>query len=389
MLKIKSSKNKFCICCNRRLKKKVINLPKFPVTEFYISSDEKINHNYLVNQAYFYCGFCKHMTIRNILDPNFIYSNYTTISSQSRGAFICLKNFYKFFKKSRINLSKVSIIDIGGNDSTFLEFFKIRNRINIDPNAYSMDRKIKIYRTFFDKIDFSRFSSKNSNIFFSSHTLEHLEKPQDLIKNIANNMKDRDELYLQFPSLERLIFMKRFDQLCHQHLNFFSILSINRLLNLHNLYINRYEYDDSHFGTLRILATKINNNIKIRNLNLNSGVIKKSFKNFSLRCKIFNKNKLKNIKNSQGFGAGILTPVLAYFFPNLKRLKYIYDDNSKKFRTKFISMNPIIENPKFINKDKEIIVTSTSTNFAPRDIIKRLLKLGCKKIIIPPTSSAH
>jgi hypothetical protein len=52
-------------------------------------------------------------------------------------------------------------------------------------------------------------------------------------------------------------------------------------------------------------------------------------------------------------------------------------------------MNPIIENPKFINKNKEVIVTSTSTNFAPRDIIKRLLKLGCNKIIIPPTSSAH
>jgi hypothetical protein len=389
MLKIKNSTNKFCICCNSRLNKKVINLPKFPVTEFYIRSDEKINHNYLVNQAYFYCDFCMHMAIRNILDPNFIYSNYTTISSQSRGAFICLKNFYKFFKKSRINLSKVSIIDIGGNDSTFLEFFKVKNRVNIDPNAYSKDRKIKIYRTFFDKIDFSRFSSKNSNIFFSSHTLEHLEKPQDLIKNIANNMKDRDKLYLQFPSLERLIFMRRFDQLCHQHLNFFSILSINRLLNLNNLYINRYEYDDSHFGTLRLLATKINNNIKIVNPNLNSEVIKKSFKNFSSKCKTFNKNKFKNIKNSQGFGAGILTPVLAYFFPNIKKLKYIYDDNSKKFSTKFISMNPIIENPKFINRDKEVIITSTSTNFAPRDIIKRLLKLGCKKIIIPPTSSAY
>ena len=127
MLKIKNSKNKFCICCNSRLNKTVINLPKFPVTEFYISSNEKINHNYLVNQAYFYCDFCMHMTIRNILDPNFIYSNYTTISSQSRGALICLRNFYKFFKKSRINLSRVSIIDIGGNDSTFLEFFKVKN----------------------------------------------------------------------------------------------------------------------------------------------------------------------------------------------------------------------------------------------------------------------
>jgi hypothetical protein len=158
------------------------------------------------------------------------------------------------------------------------------------------------------------------------------------------------------------------------------------LLNLNNLYINRYEYDDSHFGTLRLLATKKNKFIKIKSININLKIIKKNFSLFCLKCKVFNNNQLKNIKNGQGFGAGILTPVLAYFFPNLKKLKYIYDDNNTKFKTKFISMNPIIEDPKNINQNEKIVITSTSTNFAPRDIKKRLLKLGCKKIIIPPNA---
>jgi hypothetical protein len=384
MQKIKYSKNTLCLCCGNKLKK-VINLPKFPVTEFYIPSSEKVNNNYLVNQAYLFCNNCKHMTIGKTLDPNFIYSNYTTISSQSRGAFECLKNFYKFFKKDKINILKANIIDVGGNDSSFLEFFKAKKKINIDPNASTKDKKVKIYRTFFDKVDFFKFNSNSSNIFFSSHTLEHLAKPQDLIKNIAINMKNKDRLYLQFPSLERLILMKRFDQLCHQHLNFFSIVSINKLLNLNNLYINRYEYDDSHFGTLRVLATRKKNKIKITKVNINFRVIIKNFKYFFTKCKTFNTIKLNDIKNYQGFGAGILTPVLSYFLPNLKKLKYIYDDNSKKFKTKFITMNPIIENPKFIKKNKKIIVTSTSTNFAPRDIIRRLSKLGYGQIVLPPT----
>ena len=385
MKKIKYLKNKFCLCCNEKLKKG-IELPRFPVTEFYIHSSKKINTNYLVNQAYLYCDNCKHMTISKTLDPKFIYSNYTTISSQSRGASECLKNFYLFFKKNKISKLKSTIIDIGGNDSSFLKFFKVKNRINIDPNAHDSEKKVRIYRSFFDKINFAKFKSRNRNIFFSSHTLEHLDKPEDLIQNIATNMKNSDQLYLQFPSLERLIFKKRFDQLCHQHLNFFSIKSINILLNLNNLYINRYEYDDSHFGTLRLLATKKNKFIKIKSININLKIIKKSFSLFRLKCKIFNNNQLKNIKNGQGFGAGILTPVLAYFLPNLKKLKHIYDDNVTKFKTKFISMNPIIEDPKNINKNEEIVITSTSTNFAPRDIKKRLLKLGCKKIIIPPSA---
>ena len=76
MKKIKYLKNKFCLCCNEKLKKG-IKLPRFPVTEFYIHSSKKINTNYLVDQAYLYCDKCKHMTISKTLDPKFIYSNQT------------------------------------------------------------------------------------------------------------------------------------------------------------------------------------------------------------------------------------------------------------------------------------------------------------------------
>lgn len=380
--------NKSCLCCHKKLIK-VIDLPKFPITEFYIHCSQKIDKNYLVNQAYLYCNKCNHMTISKALDPKFIYSNYTATSNSSQGAYKCLKNFYTFFKKNRdkTSLTDCNIIDIGGNDSTFLKFFKAKNRINIDPNASSDQKKIKVYRTFFDKIDFSRFKSKKANIFFSSHTLEHLEKPQDLIRNISKNMKDNDKLYLQFPCLERLILKQRFDQLCHQHLNFFSINSINKLLNSNNLYINRYEYDDSHFGTLRIMVTKKNKIIKFKKIKFNLEIIKKSFFSFRSKCAIFNKKKLKKLINGQGFGAGILVPVLNYFLPSINNLKYIFDDNSSKFNKKFITMKPTIISSKKINLNKPIIITSISSKIATKNIFKNLKKIGAKKIIVPSLSA--
>jgi hypothetical protein len=382
---IKFKINKFCLCCHKKLKK-IIELPKFPITEFYIHSSKKVNKDYLINQAYLYCNNCNHMTISKTLDPKFIYSNYTTVSSQSKGASQCLKNFYSFFKKDDINFYKSSIIDIGGNDSSFLKLFKAKNRINIDPNGYDNEKKIKVYKTFFDKINFTKFKSSNQNIFFSSHTLEHLDKPKNLIKNIALNMKNADRLYLQFPSLERLILKKRFDQLCHQHLNFFSINSINKLLNLNNLYINRYEYDDSHFGTLRLSVTKKNKNINIKKNIINNKVIKESFFSFRSKCIIFNKKKLQKIKNGQGFGAGILVPVLNYFLPGINNFKYIYDDNDDKFNKKFITMKPTIVSSKKINLNEPIIITSISSKMATRSIFTNLKKIGAKKIIVPRLS---
>ena len=377
--------NKSCLCCHKKLIK-VIDLPKFPITEFYIHCSQKIDKNYLVNQAYLYCNKCNHMTISKTLDPKFIYSNYTAVSSKSNGASKCLKNFYFFFKKDKINYSKSTIIDIGGNDSSFLKLFKAKNRINIDPNGYDNEKKIKVYKTFFNKINFKKFKSRNQNIFFSSHTLEHLDKPKDLIKNIALNMKNTDRLYLQFPSLERLILKKRFDQLCHQHLNFFSINSINKLLNLNDLYINRYEYDDSHFGTLRLSITKKNKNIKIKKNVINNKLIKKSFFSFRSKCAIFNKQKLQNTKNGQGFGAGILVPVINYFLPSINNLKYIFDDNHDKFNKKFITMKPTIVSSKKINLNEPIVITSISSKIATRSIFAKLKKIGAKKIIVPRLS---
>lgn len=382
---IKFIKNSICLCCGKKLRK-AINLPNFPVTELYVRDTEKINKNYLIDQAYLFCNNCKHLTISKTLDPNFICSNYTAVSGNSQGAYKCLKNFHTFFKKDKISLFDCNIIDIGGNDSSFLKFFKVKNRVNIDPNARSDEKKIKIYKTFFDKIDFSRFKSKKKNIFFSSHTLEHLEKPQDLIKKISKNMKDKDKLYLQFPCLERLILKQRFDQLCHQHLNFFSINSINKLLNLNHLYINRYEYDDSHFGTLRIMAAKKIRTIKFKENNIDLENIKKSFFLFRSKCRIFNKKKLKKLIHGQGFGAGILVPVLNYFLPSINNLKYIFDDNHDKLNKKFLTMKPTIVSSKKINLNEPIIITSISSKMATRNIFAKLKKIGAKKIIVPRLS---
>ena len=373
------------MCCGKKLRK-AINLPNFPVTELYVRDTEKINKNYLIDQAYLFCNNCKHLTISKTLDPNFICSNYTAVSGNSQGAYKCLKNFHTFFKKDKISLFDCIIIDIGENDSSFLKFFKVKNRVNIDPNARSDEKKIKIYKTFFDKIDFSRFKSKKKNIFFSSHTLEHLEKPQDLIKKISKNMKDKDKLYLQFPCLERLILKQRFDQLCHQHLNFFSINSINKLLNLNHLYINRYEYDDSHFGTLRIMAAKKIRTIKFKENNIDLENIKKSFFLFRSKCRIFNKKKLKKLIHGQGFGAGILVPVLNYFLPSINNLKYIFDDNHDKLNKKFLTMKPTIVSSKKINLNEPIIITSISSKMATRNIFAKLKKIGAKKIIVPRLS---
>lgn len=382
---IKFSKNNYCISCNKKMYM-LINLPKFPVTEFFINKKEKPNKNFLVDQKLLYCEKCNHLSIEKFLDKKFIYSNQKTESGQSQGALNCLKKFYLFFRKDRCMEKDLNIIDIGGNDSSFLGHFKSKNRINIDPNGFSFDKKIKILKLFFEKIDFSKFRSKKRNIFFLSHTIEHLENPDNLIKNISANMKMEDSLFLQFPCLEELYYHQRYDQLCHQHLNIFSLRSISKLLKKYNLNIQNFEYDSEHFGTLRLKATLKNKKVKIPYLFIKKKQIVESYEKFQNYYLRFNDIYLKILKNGQGYGAGILVPVLNYYLPIINDLKNIFDDNKKKFNKKYIDMNPIIKNSSFLDRSKPVLITSISSRLAIRNIFNKLNSMKVEKIIIPSIS---
>ena len=70
---------------------------------------------------------------------------------------------------------------------------------------------------------------KTKQIFVSSHTIEHLEDPASLLRKLSKVIKINDILYLQFPSMEKLIEQGRYDQICHQHINLFSLNSISNL----------------------------------------------------------------------------------------------------------------------------------------------------------------
>ena len=118
-----------------------------------------------------------------------------------------------------------TLVDIGGNDSTLLKNFveSTDNLINIDPNASTDNQNIELRREFLEEVDFSDFQKNTRKVFISSHTIEHLEDPAELLRKLSKVVNNNDILYLQFPSMEKLVEQGRYDQICHQHINYFSL----------------------------------------------------------------------------------------------------------------------------------------------------------------------
>ncbi len=380
-----------CPCCfsqNRKSRGKLlIDLPKYPVTEFYRKKNEKLINDALINQKVLFCNECDHMFLQNVLDVDKIYKNYMTVTHSSGGAVLCLENFYNFIKRNNKSFKRYNIVDIGGNDSTFLSLFYPHKKklINIDPNGTKKNKKIIVKKVFLENIDFTKINKSNDpTIYVSSHTIEHLANPIILLNNLSKVLSNKDELYLQFPSLEKLIDQKRFDQICHQHINYFSLNSINKVLKNFDLHINDYEFDTSHFGTLRLKITK-NKKSKVKILK-QKNLFKDAISSYNLYLEYYKNLQItlkSNFKNGQGFGAGLMVPILAYYLPMINNLNFIVDENKTKHNKKFINLKPVIKDISYLDKKKPILITSISTKAAGRSIFDKLCKLGMDDICIP------
>jgi len=383
-MNIKFTNSKMCPCCNQ-LVEGIIKIEKYPLTEFYKKHENENGElSGFLDQELCYCEQCDHLFLEKIIDVREIYTNYLTTTTSSKGAIDCLLNFKKFIDKKLDVENPTYVIDIGGNDSYFLGLFDKSkfDLVNIDANAEGGDG-INIIRSFLEDIDLSAFS-KDSKIIVSSHTIEHLQNPTDLIKKIAAVVSGGDRVFLQFPSLEMMVTDARFDQVCHQHLNYFSLSSISKLLKNYGLNVMNYEYDSSHFGTLRIMAKKNNSldevfavtqNTSLKILNRYS-----SFREYYSSLQNILQNKLNR---QQGFGAGLMVPTLAYYLPLINDLEIILDENASKFNMQFINLAPKICDATMIDTHRPIIITSISTKTAARNIYAKLSALGCEDITIP------
>jgi cyclopropane-fatty-acyl-phospholipid synthase len=378
-----------CPCCSN-LAEEAINLPKYPVTEFYKEVDDKRNLFGFIDQNLLFCQSCNHLFLGKVLDASKIYNenNYITSSISSQGASECINDFVGFIKnttdKSELNGS--TLIDIGGNDSTLLKYFigVTDHLINVDPNASSDNESISIHRDFLEKVDFSEFDSEKQKVFISSHTIEHLEDPAKLLRKLCKIINKNDILYLQFPSMEKLVEQGRYDQICHQHINYFSLSSISKLMESEGLYVQEYEYDTSHFGTLRVkIERSISSHVKYKSFDLADVVNTYSmFKNY---YSSLNDSILDTFNNGQGFGAGLMVPTLAYNLPLIDDLSVIIDENPLRIEKKFINLMPPIYGIDNLDISKPVLITSISTKAAARAIFFKLISHGIKEICIPST----
>tara|TARA_B100001540_G_scaffold317757_1_gene352668 strand:+ start:4015 stop:5649 length:1635 start_codon:yes stop_codon:yes gene_type:complete len=290
--------------------------------------------------------------------PNFkkIFSKYLYKSSISA---IFKKHFENAAKKyvKFFNIKKNDfIIDIGSNDGIGLIPFKkmgFKNILGIEPanNLVKETRKIgiKTINKFFNEKIISDIKSK-AKLIMASNVFAHADNLHEAIKTMKQILKPNGKIIIEVQYFPKMLKNCTFDNIYHEHVNYWSLYALNKFCNLNDLKIFKVEEIDTHGGSIRVYITKekkfkIENSVsKILNNEKSIGILDdKIFLNYGKKIRDLNNNLKANLnklnkkyKLVAGYGAPAkASTVINFAGINKQHIKFIIDDNKLK-KNKFI-----------------------------------------------------
>ena len=178
-----------------------------------------------------------------------------------------LKDIYHSSLK-HVNLKKNDVIlDIGANDGTLLRFYKNKSikPIGFEPATNLLEEAsidtFKIFNEYFNAKSFkSEFGTKKARVITSISMFYDLDKPHDFVGDIKDILDDNGIWILQMNYLVTMLENNAFDNIVHEHLEYYSLQSLEYLLNKHDLEVFDVEQNNINGGSIRVYIKFKNSN---------------------------------------------------------------------------------------------------------------------------------
>jgi nucleoside-diphosphate-sugar epimerase/dTDP-4-dehydrorhamnose 3,5-epimerase-like enzyme len=338
-----------CRSCGNINLKRIISLGYQPLANNLLNKKEEKCDLYPLEVNY--CEECHNCQLSVAVDPKKMFTNYLYTSSTSksfREHFVGASK--KYIKDFKLNKKKSYIIDVGSNDGVALKPFKdlgYKKLLGIEPAKnlakLANKNKIKTFNGFLEKKNLSKIK-KNADLILASNVFAHSDKLKEMAECMFKLLNKNGSIIIEVQYLLNTLKDLTFDNIYHEHYNYWSLTSLINFFNNFDGKIFRAERVNTHGGSIRIYIKKgskikIENSVKILLKEEEKFGIKKiqTYKNFAKKIYHIRDNVRKNIiklKNEHpkiiGFGSPAKATTALNFFGISKEIEFIVEDNKLK-----------------------------------------------------------
>jgi len=206
-------------------------------------------------------GGCGHVQLEHTFDLPTMYGEEYGYRSGLNGSMI--KHLKEKSEKilNDVNLKSGDIvIDIAGNDGTFLSFFPQDLQLtSIDPTSEKFSKffppNVNYIPDFFsEKIFKERFGNQKAKVVTSFSMFYDLEDPCDFARQV-NSILDSDGIWvLEQSYMPEMLRVNSFDTVCHEHLSYYGIRQIKYIMDKAGLKIIDFEFNDVNGGSISVVV---------------------------------------------------------------------------------------------------------------------------------------
>lgn len=372
-----------CRGCGESNLKLVISLGKSPLANNLLSSSEETEALYPLEMMY--CPNCHNCQLSYTVPAGEMFDNYLYVSSTS-------KSFRDHFAEaadkyiSLFNLTDTSlVVDIGSNDGIALAPLKAKGVrvLGIEPakniTEIARENGIETMNTYFtDKVADEIINEYgHAEVVTASNVFAHADGLEEIANAAFKVLRHGGTFIVEVQYLLNTIKDLTFDNIYHEHVNYWSVMSINKFFSRLGYTVYKVEHVNTHGGSIRVYVTN-------QSIGIDDSVTQflteeeqfgldkfDTYVEFAKNIEQTKHNTIKNLQKLKDNGMMIVgygspakaTTVLNYYGITTDQLTYIIEDNKLKHNKIVPGVHIPIHSREKLVKAKPDIILVMAWNF--------------------------
>lgn len=251
-----------CRSCGSANLSPILNLGETPLANSLLREDELGGHEQWYPLELVFCKNCALVQISETVDPEILFRNYVYFSSFSDTVVNNAREIAERTIQQRSLNSDNLVVEIASNDGYLLKFYKDVGIpvLGIEPAQniaeYAQKNGTPTLSEFFNEALALQLkkNDQQADVFHANNVLAHVADLNGVVAGMSILLKDDGIGILEFPYVKDMIDGVEFDTIYHEHLCYYSLLSVSALFERHGMKIIDVERLPIHGGSLRIFV---------------------------------------------------------------------------------------------------------------------------------------
>ena len=253
-----------CRACGAKTLEPVLSLGKTPLANALLTKDDLDKPEPAFPLELVFCSSCTLVQITEEVPPETMFGEYLYFSSFSDTMLKHAEAIATRLVREQELDAKSLVVEVASNDGYLLQYYAKQGVpvLGVEPARniakVAEEKGIRTLCRFFGSEIAKELREKGelADVIHANNVLAHVPDLNGVVSGFATLLREKGIAVIEAPYVRDLVEHCEFDTIYHEHLCYFSLTALDRLMARHGLVVHDVERLPIHGGSLRIFVSK-------------------------------------------------------------------------------------------------------------------------------------